>query len=58
MMRQMGSMVLLLDEVDTPECLWRVKLPDGQYRSDQQACLRDGQCRSPLFSRFCTRTRK
>ncbi len=57
-MGPIGSVVLLLDEPNTLDCLLRIKPLERQDRSDQQTCLWDSQCGSPLLSRFCTRTRK
>lgn len=57
-MGQVGSIVLLLNEPNAVDCLLRIKLLERQDRGNQETCLLDGQCGSPLFSRFCTRTRK
>jgi len=57
-MRAVSSVVLLLNEPNAPDGLLRIKPLERQDRGDQQTCLWDGQCGSPLFSRFCTRTRK
>jgi len=51
-------MILLLDEPNVLDRLLWIKVLERQDGSDQQACLLYSQGRSPLFSRFWTRTRK
>ncbi len=57
-MRHISSMVLLLNEPNALDRLLRIKSLERQDRSNQQERLLNGQGRGPLFSRFCTRTRK
>ena len=57
-MRQISSIVLLLNEANTVDSLLRIESLERQDRGNQEASLLNGQCGSPFFSRFWTRTRK
>jgi hypothetical protein len=57
-MRQISSVVLLLNEANTVDSLLRIESLERQDRGNQETCLLNGQCGSPFLSRFWTRTRK
>ena len=57
-MRQIGSMVLLLDDPNSLQGLARCEPFERQNRGHQQTRLPEGQCWSPPFSRFWQRTKK
>jgi hypothetical protein len=57
-MRQIGSMVVLLDQSDSPQSFPRRELLEGQNGGDQQTRLPECECGSAPFSRCWQRTKK